>query len=55
MNHLWAGKDDKEWDFLVDILKKYSLLVERIETQSDLTKLKAKFMLSVPIMNIYAV
>jgi hypothetical protein len=49
LNQLWHNKDHKEWDFLIDILKNYSLLVERTEFQ------KTKFMLSVPIMNIYAV
>lgn len=49
LNRLWHGKENKEWDFLIDILKNYSLLVERVEFQ------KTKYMLSVPIMNIYAV
>ena len=52
LNQLWHGENDKkEWDFLVDYLKNYSLLVKRV----DLTKQKTKFMLSVPIMDKYAV
>jgi len=35
LNQLWHGENDKkEWDFLVDYLKNYSLLDKRV----DLTK-----------------
>jgi hypothetical protein len=44
----------KDWVFLAEELKNYSLLVEKIETENELTKLKRKYMLSVPFMNRYA-
>lgn len=56
LNTLWHGKENvKDWYMLGDTLKQYSLMIERLETQSELTKQKTKYMLSVPIMNIYAV
>jgi hypothetical protein len=37
----------------LEILKQYSLVIEKLEQKND--RSKTKFMLSVPIMNIYAV
>lgn len=37
----------------MEILKQYSLVIEKLEQKND--RSKTKFMLSVPIMNIYAV
>lgn len=56
LNSLWEGNNSnlKDWVFLAEELKNYSLLVEKIETENELTKLKRKYMLSVPFMNRYA-
>lgn len=33
LNKIWLGKENqKDWDHLVEILKKYSLLVEKNDT-----------------------
>jgi hypothetical protein len=49
MNFLTRKNKEKDWELLVSILKQYSLVIEKEDHE------KTKYMLSVPIMNIYAV
>jgi len=59
LNQLWSaiekrrGSEAKDCILLLEILKQYSLVIEKLEQKND--RSKTKFMLSVPIMNIYAV
>jgi len=52
LNQLWHGNNSKSGlDLLVDCLKTYSLLVEWVVGNPS----KSKYMLSAPIIDIYAV
>ena len=52
LTQLWGQMPgrDREWEFLTQILKKYSLLVDKIELATS----KVKYQLLGPFMNKYA-